>query len=77
VTTGPVSRIDEQILAIWCALRVNPSLDARWAMEVIDRLLDERPRPGQLAPPGPPPAAARLHPSSVSVTITTETDEQS
>jgi hypothetical protein len=52
VTTGPVSRIDEQILAIWCALRVNPSLDARWAMEVIDRLLDERPRPEQVPPPG-------------------------
>jgi len=53
VTTGPVTRIDEQILAIWGALRVNPSLDARWAMQVIDRLLDERPRPGQ----GPPVAA--------------------
>ena len=58
VTTGPVSRIDEQILAIWCALRVNPSLDARWAMEVIDRLLDERPRPEQVPPPVTPPGPA-------------------
>jgi hypothetical protein len=56
VTTGPVSRIDDQILAIWRALLVNPSLDARWAMQVIDRLLDERPRPGQALPPGTPPA---------------------
>jgi len=39
VTTQPASCIDEQILAIWRALRVNPSLDARWAMQVIDRLL--------------------------------------
>jgi hypothetical protein len=44
VTTQPASCIDEQILAIWRALRVNPSLDARWAMQVIDRLLDQRPR---------------------------------
>jgi len=50
--------IDEQILAMWKALRTNPSLDARWAMRVIDRLLDERPRPGQVTPSGPPAAAA-------------------
>jgi hypothetical protein len=56
VTTRSASRIDEQILAIWHALRVNPSLDARWAMQVIDRLLDERPRPGQLPPPVTPPS---------------------
>ena len=37
-------------MAIWRALRVNPSLDARWAMQAIDRLLDERPRPGQAGP---------------------------
>jgi hypothetical protein len=39
---GPASDIDEQILVIWRALRANPSLDARWAMQVIDRLLDQR-----------------------------------
>jgi len=38
-------------MAIWRALRVNPSLDARWAMQVIDRLLDERRSLGQLPPP--------------------------
>ena len=43
---GPTSDIDEQILAMWRALRANPSLDARWAMQVIDRLLDQRPRQG-------------------------------
>jgi hypothetical protein len=36
------SRIDEQILALWRGLRTNPSLDARWAMQAIDRLLDDR-----------------------------------
>ena len=36
--------IDDQILAMWRALRTNPSLDARWAMQVIDRLLDQRQR---------------------------------
>ena len=41
---GPASDIDEQILVMWRALRANPSLDARWAMQVIDRLLDQRPR---------------------------------
>ncbi len=41
---GPASDIDEQILVMWQALRANPSLDARWAMQVIDRLLDQRPR---------------------------------
>ena len=41
---GPASGIDGQILAMWRALRSNPSLDARWAMQVIDRLLDQRPR---------------------------------
>jgi hypothetical protein len=40
----PASDIDEQILVMWRALRANPSLDARWAMQVIDRLLDQRPR---------------------------------
>jgi hypothetical protein len=62
---GPASGIDHQILAMWRALRTNPSLDARWAMQVIDRLLDERPRPGQVAPSGPPAATARsLDPGS-------------
>jgi hypothetical protein len=55
---GPTSDVDQQILAIWKALRTNHSLDARWAMQVIDRLLDERPRPGQVAPSGPPAATA-------------------
>jgi len=50
---GPASGIDDQILAIWRALRTNPSLDARWAMQAIDRLLDERPRPAQAPPAGP------------------------
>jgi len=45
----PASDIDEQILVMWRALRANPSLDARWAMQVIDRLLDQRPRPGTAA----------------------------
>jgi hypothetical protein len=53
---GPVSDIDNQILVMWRALRGNPSLDARWAMQVIDRLLDQRLRPAQLPPPGPPAA---------------------
>lgn len=39
---GPAGDIDEQILVMWRALRANPSLDARWAMQVIDRLLDQR-----------------------------------
>ena len=39
---GPASDIDDQILAMWRALRSNHSLDARWAMQVIDRLLDQR-----------------------------------
>jgi hypothetical protein len=34
---GPASGIDEQILALWRGLRSNPSLDARWAMQAIDR----------------------------------------
>jgi hypothetical protein len=55
----PASDIDEQILVMWRALRANPSLDARWAMQVIDRLLDQRPRPAQVPPPGPPAAASR------------------
>lgn len=29
----PVSDIDDQILAMWRALRSNPSLDPRWAMQ--------------------------------------------
>jgi hypothetical protein len=41
---GPACDIDDQILAMWRALRTNPSLDARWAMQVIDRLLDQRQR---------------------------------
>jgi hypothetical protein len=53
---GPACDIDEQILVMWRALRANPSLDARWAMQVIDRLLDQRLRPAQLPPPGPPAA---------------------
>ena len=62
---GPAFDVDDQILAIWRALRTNPSLDARWAMQVIDRLLDERPRPGQVAPSGPPAATAQsLDPGS-------------
>ena len=62
---GPACDVDQQILAMWKALRANPSLDARWALQVIDRLLDERPRPGQVTPPGPPAATARgLDPGS-------------
>ena len=64
MTTGLASRIDEQILAIWCALRVNPSLDARWATQVIDRLLDERPRPGQAPPPVPAPGPRSVAPQA-------------
>lgn len=68
----PTSDIDDQILGMWCALRANPSLDARWAMQVIDRLLDERSCPAQVRPPvmpavmpagpaaGPPSQAANL-----------------
>jgi hypothetical protein len=41
---GSARDIDDQILAMWRALRTNPSLDARWAMQVIDRLLDQRQR---------------------------------
>jgi hypothetical protein len=52
-TRGPACDIDGQILVMWRALRSNPSLDARWAMQVIDRLLDQRSRPAQLPPPGP------------------------
>ena len=55
---GPACDVDHQILTMWKALRSNPSLDARWAMQVIDRLLDERLRPGQVAPSGPPAATA-------------------
>jgi hypothetical protein len=43
---------------MWRALRANPSLDARWAMQVIDRLLDQRPRPAQVPPSGPPAAVS-------------------
>jgi hypothetical protein len=49
--------IDQQIMAMWKALRTNPSLDARWAMQVIDRLLDKR--SGQMTLSGPPGTAAR------------------
>ena len=45
---GPISGIDDQILAMWRALRTNSSLDARWAMQVIDRLLDQRLRSAQV-----------------------------
>jgi hypothetical protein len=63
--SGPTSAIDEQILVMWRALRANPSLDARWAMQVIDRLLDQRPRPAQVPPPGPSAAGSRgLDPGS-------------
>ena len=55
---GPACGIDEQILVMWRALRSNPSLDARWAMQVIDRLLDQRLRPAQLPPPGPSAATS-------------------
>ena len=51
---GPACDIDDQILAMWRALRTNASLDARWAMQVIDRLLHQRPRPAQDAPAAPP-----------------------
>ena len=50
---GSACDIDDQILAMWRALRTNPSLDARWAMQVIDRLLDQRPRPGTAGPATP------------------------
>jgi hypothetical protein len=56
---GPASDIDDQILAMWRALRTNPSLDARWAMQVIDRLLDQRPGAAQVPPLGPPTPASR------------------
>ena len=56
--SGSASDIDDQILSMWRALRVNPSLDARWAMQVIDRLLDQRPRSAQVPTPGPAPAAS-------------------
>jgi hypothetical protein len=49
---GLACGIDREILTMWRALRSNPSLDARWAMQVIDRLLDQRPRPAQLPPSG-------------------------
>jgi len=65
VTTRPASCIDEQILAIWRALRVNPSLDARWAMQVIDRLLDERRSLGQLPPPVTPAGSQSMTPLAV------------
>ena len=55
----PTRDLDEQILAMWTALRTNPSLDARWAMRVIDRLLDKRLRPGQVTPSAPPTVVAR------------------
>jgi hypothetical protein len=62
---GPACDIDGQILAMWRALRSNPSLDARWAMQVIDRLLDQRPRPAQVPAPGPSAATFRgLDPGS-------------
>ena len=67
---GPTSDIDDQILAMWRALRTNPSLDARWAMQVIDRLLDERSCPAQVPPPAMPamPAApAAGSPSRVAI----------
>jgi hypothetical protein len=56
---GLASDVDDRILAIWRALRTNPSLDTGWAMQVIDRLLDQRPRPAQVPPPGPPAATVR------------------
>jgi hypothetical protein len=55
---GSACDIDDQIVAMWRALRTNPSLDARWAMQVIDRLLDQRPRRAQDAPAGPSAAAS-------------------
>jgi hypothetical protein len=62
---GPTSDVDDQILAMWRALQTNPSLDARWAMQVIDRLLDQRPRPAQIPSPGPSAATSRsLDPGS-------------
>jgi hypothetical protein len=73
VTTGsgpggtasePASEIDEQILVMWRALRANPSLDARWAMQVIDRLLDQRPRALMTdQPKRPTPAASAFRPA--------------
>jgi len=43
----PRPALDAQILATWQALRTNPDLDARHAMEVIDRLLDQRCDPAE------------------------------
>jgi len=37
---GPASGVDHQILTMWKALRSNPSLDARWAMQLVGRLLE-------------------------------------
>jgi len=56
---GPASEIDEQIMVMWRALRSNPSLDARWAMRVIDQLLDQRLRPAQVPPPHGPVGSGR------------------
>jgi hypothetical protein len=53
--------VDEQILATWQALRANPDLDARHALQVIDRLLDQR---GGTATTTPPVSARTLTPGS-------------
>jgi len=49
--------IDAQLLATWQALLVNPDLDPRHALHVLDQLLDQRARHAA----GPPPAAAPLN----------------
>jgi hypothetical protein len=60
----PEPSADAQIMAIWQALRTNPDLDARHALQAIDQLLDQRITPGgapaQTALPCPQPAAARV-----------------
>ena len=61
------SDIDDQILAMWRALRTNPSLDARWAMQVIDRLLDQRANPGQVPPAVMPAALAPGSPAQEAI----------
>lgn len=55
---------DEQILATWQALRANPDLDARHAMQAIDRLLDERSRSARDNPPEPTGPPRTLEPGS-------------
>jgi hypothetical protein len=60
----PRPGIDEQILATWRALRANPDLDARHAMQAIDQLLDKRTRLAGDNPPEPTGPPTTLEPGS-------------